>query len=56
MSELNKMMRPIQNVTKRILHGSLGGLPIKRATSSMRDSAELPREIAERRFINNNEI
>jgi hypothetical protein len=44
-------MRPIQNYTKCILHGSLGGLPIKRAISSRRDSAELPHEKAERRFI-----
>lgn len=50
------MMRPIQNETNRILDGSLGGLQIKCATSLMRDSAELPRDIVERRFINNNEI
>jgi len=45
------MMRPIQNVTKRILHGSLGGSLIKHAASLMRNSAELPREMIERRFI-----
>jgi hypothetical protein len=44
-------MRPIQNDTNRILHGSLGELPIKRATSSRRDSAELPHDKTERRFI-----
>jgi len=45
------MMRPIQNETNRILHGSLGGLLIKHAISSRRDSAELLHEITERRFI-----
>jgi hypothetical protein len=46
------MMRPIQNSTK-LLHGSLGGLQIKGAASLMRNSAELLRDITERRFINN---
>jgi len=45
-------MRPIQNSIK-VLNGSLGGLLIKQATSLMRGPAGLPREIAERRFINN---
>jgi hypothetical protein len=44
------MMRPIQN-DKKLLNGSLGGLLIKQAASLMRDSAELPRDIVERRFI-----
>jgi hypothetical protein len=47
------MMRPIQNEQNRILHGSLGELLIKHATSSRRDSAELLHEKAERRFIRN---
>jgi hypothetical protein len=47
------MMRPIQNVTMRVLHGSLGELQIRSVASSRRDSAELPRETNERRFIRN---